>query len=175
MTLDSAKDSVSKGLRTEQQKKTSGSLFSSSLHMRVHTCAYIRTHMSMDMRTRKQKQCTIDLGFYQNMFIFDGCSPISSASMVTICQGPRLKCYPPVELSHSRTISGKLCAGESADNICGMLSYKDVPLPHSQGLGTIKEEGTERAYEPEVTEDQMKQCLLDMVELLNSRQPWLPA
>lgn len=31
-----------------------------------------------------------------------------SASMVTICQGPLLKCYPPVELSHSRTISGKL-------------------------------------------------------------------
>lgn len=115
------------------------------------------------------------LRVYRNMFIFDGCSPISSASMVTIRQGPRLKCYPPVELSHNRTISGKLCAGEGADNICGMLSYKDVPLPHAQGLGTIKEEGTERAYEPEVTEDQMKQCLLDMVKLLNSRQPWLPA
>lgn len=120
------------------------------------------------MHSRKQKQCTIDLGFYQNMFI---CSPISSANMVTICQGPLLKCCPPVELSHSRTISGKLCAGEGADSICGVLSYKNIPLSCSQGLGTIKEEGTERASEPEVTEDQMKRCLLDMIEVLNSRQP----
>lgn len=35
----------------------------------------------------------------------------------------------------------------------------------------VKEEGTERVCEPEVMEDQMKQSLLDVAELMNSRQP----